>query len=89
MPTGATTVVLTLSSSSGNYTLAGQAADTVTIAPHDPATVSVAGSGSPSESGATGTFTFTRTGSTTRALVVDYVMSGTAVNGADYQLRTQ
>ena len=84
VPTGAETVVLTLSSSA-NYTLGGQAADTVTIAPHDPSTVSIAGSGTLSESGPAGGFTVTRTGNTSQALVVDYATSGTAVNGADYQ----
>ena len=84
VPTGAETVVLTLASSA-NYTLAGQMADTATIAAHDPPTVSIAGSGTASESVATATFTVSRTLSESVPLTVYYTVSGTANNGADYQ----
>ena len=61
-------------------------ADTVTIAAHDPATVSILGSGTITEGGSPGTFTVSRTGSTARALVVYYnTINGTATNGVDYQ----
>ena len=84
--TGATTAVVTLSSSPGNYMLAGQMAGTATLAAHDPATVSISGSGTITEGGSPGTFTVSRTGSTARALVVYYnTINGTATNGVDYQ----
>src|SRR5262249_44608327 len=57
-------------------TIADNPAPVITIAATDP---------SASEVGpATGTFTFTRVGDTTFALSVDYTITGTAVNGADY-----
>ena len=46
VPTGAETVVLTLSSSPSSYILGGQSTDTVTIAAHDQATVNLSISGS-------------------------------------------
>jgi uncharacterized protein (DUF1800 family) len=51
--------------------------NTVTIAATDPS--------ADTSGGNTGTFTISRTGDTTSALVVNYLVSGSAVNGLDYQ----
>jgi glucose/arabinose dehydrogenase len=83
------TVTLTLAADAA-YTVGTGGAVTATITNDDFApglpTVTVARTpASVLEDGApTMTFTFTRTGSTAGSLVVDYTISGTAVNGTDY-----
>lgn len=85
---GDETVILTISASSA-YTVGSPGSATGTITNDDGATLptvtvartpsSVLEDGTP-----TMTFTFTRTGSTASSLVVDYSVSGTAINGTDY-----
>jgi tartrate-resistant acid phosphatase type 5 len=63
---------------------AGAIIDTYTIS-NVPAVSITATDASASEPGAnTGTFTVSRTGSTANAMTVNYVIGGTAANGADY-----
>ena len=75
------TVSLTVTDPAG-----ASATDTVVVSVYTPASVSVtARDASASETGPdAGSFTFTRTGSTARALVVQYRVAGSATNGADY-----
>jgi hypothetical protein len=74
------TAKVTLSTSSSTVSLvpAGTSACTidVSVSATDP---------NAAETGDTGTFTFTRAGDTTTALIVNVTMSGSAVNGTDYQ----
>jgi hypothetical protein len=82
---GDETVVLTLASNA-NYSVGTPGSATVTIADNDVPQVSVAATDpNASETGNdTGTFTFTRTGSTALALPITFTISGTAINGTDY-----
>ncbi len=84
---GAESVILTLTSVAP-YALGSSTSGTVTIA--DAASVPVvsvvAFDAAASETGPDlGTFRFTRTGSPTSPLTVTYLVTGTAVNGTDYQ----
>ena len=82
------TVICTLTVSA-NYTLGSPSSDTVNIADNDgtalPTVTIAATNPNAAEPSTTGTFTVTRTGATTSALAVNYAISGTAVNGTDYQ----
>jgi hypothetical protein len=79
------TVVVTLSADP-EYTVGSPASATVNIADNDAATVTIAATDpSAAEPSSPGTFTVTRTGDTTADLVVTYLPSGSAVNGADYE----
>jgi hypothetical protein len=83
------TAILTLSTSS-NYTVGATNTATVTIADNDQNTVTVSAidaSAAEVVSGQTpnpGMYRFSRTGSTSSALTVPYIMSGTSLNGTDY-----
>jgi Calx-beta domain len=78
------TVIVTLSTDPG-YTVGSPDSATVVIADNDTATVTiVATTPNAAEPSTPGTFTVTRTGDTSTDLVVTYLPSGTAVNGADY-----
>jgi hypothetical protein len=86
----AETLDLTLAASD-NYTVGLENAATVTITDNDvlPSVTLRASDASAAETLSTqtpnpGQFTFTRTGSTTSALTVNYTLSGTAINGSDY-----
>ncbi len=63
---------------------AANPAETIGAAASLPVVTLVASDPSASESGATGAFTVARSGATTDDLVVQYAISGTATNGADY-----
>lgn len=82
---GSETVQIQLNSSSG-YVLGSPATATVTIVDNDLPVVSVTSlDADAAEDGPeAGSFIITRTGSTTQALAVSYVLSGTASNGDDY-----
>ena len=82
---GSETATLTLQSNAA-YTLGTPSAATVTISDDDVPTVTVSASdASAAEAGSDpGTYTFTRSGPTTAALTVNYAMSGTATDGADF-----
>lgn len=85
---GTETAILTVASGTG-YTVGSPSSATVNIADDDSAsglpTVSIAATNpNAAEPSTTGTFTVTRTGATTSALVVNYTIGGTAVNGTDY-----
>lgn len=81
------TVVMTLTAS-GNYTLSTLSSATVSIldAPANGPTVKVTlQDGAADEGGANpGKFKLERTGATTSALTVNFVLSGSATNGTDY-----
>ena len=81
---GNETAVLTLAAGTG-YGIGAPASATVIIADDEPV-VSVAATDATAVEATLnpGTFTVTRTGSTTAALTVNFTMSGTATNGADY-----
>lgn len=84
---GTESVILTLTSVAP-YALGSSTSGTVTIADAAlvPVVSVVAFDASASETGPDlGTFRFTRTGSLTSSLAVTYVVTGTAVNGTDYQ----
>ncbi|MEW6302831.1 MAG: S8 family serine peptidase [Verrucomicrobiota bacterium] len=86
---GDETVVLTLSADAG-YTVGAPSNATVVITDNDQApplpTVTVtATDAAASEEGDPGVFTVTRGGSTSAPLTVNYLLSGTAGNGTDYQ----
>ena len=82
---GSETVVLTLTNAAP-YALGTPVSATVTITEMPVVTV-VAFDSSASEAGPDpGTFRFTRNGSTAAPLTVTYTLTGTAVNGTDYQL---
>ncbi len=82
---GAESVILTLTSVAP-YALGSSTSGTVTIADAVPVVSVVAFDAAASETGPDlGTFRFTRTGSPTSPLTVTYVVTGTAVNGTDYQ----
>ena len=79
------TIILTLSNPAG-AALSANSTFTYTITDDDAATVTIAATDSTaSEPGNdTGLFTITRTGSTTAALTVNFIVTGTATSGADY-----
>jgi PKD repeat protein len=84
------TVVLTLASDAA-YDIGSPNNATITIADNDqpppqkPTVTVVATDANAAEAGRdTGTFTVSRTGSTAAALTVKYALTGTAVNGTDY-----
>jgi hypothetical protein len=81
------TVILTVTSGTG-YNVGTPAAATVTIDDNDlPSVRVVAADAAAAESGPDpGSFTLSRTGSTTNALSVSYMLTGTAGNGSDYSL---
>jgi Calx-beta domain-containing protein len=81
----AETVILTITANA-LYTVGSPSAATVTISDNDlPSVKVVATDGSAAEAGAaTGTFTVTRTGVLTAPMTVNYIISGSATNGADY-----
>ncbi len=82
---GAESVILTLTSVAP-YALGSSTSGTVTIADAVPVVSVVAFDAAASETGPDlGTFRFTRTGSPTSPLTVTYVVTGSAVNGTDYQ----
>ena len=81
---GDETVIVTLASGTG-YTVGTPTNDTVTIADNEPVvSISATDATATEASTTTGTFTVTRTGDTTNAITVNYSVTGTAVNGADY-----
>jgi subtilisin family serine protease len=86
---GSEAVVLTLGPRDA-YTLGTPHGAKVIIADNDqppplPAITITATDASAAEPGNTGTFTISRSGSTASSLIVNYTISGTAQNGADYQ----
>src|SRR6185503_14192376 len=88
---GNETVTVTLTADTG-YTIGPSGSATATIADNDggpaqkPLVSVVLTDLIASESGPdSGTFTVSRTGSTASALTVNYSLSGTAINGVDYQ----
>ncbi|MCB1274991.1 Calx-beta domain-containing protein [Prosthecobacter sp.] len=84
------TVILTVNSSAGVYTVGSPSAATVTLLDNDRSTVTIAATdGIASESaGNTGTFTITRTAPTTGTLSVAFTVTGTALSGSDYAALT-
>ncbi len=82
---GSETVILTLTSVAP-YVLGSPTTGTVTIADAVPVVSVTAFDAAASETGPDlGTFRFARTGSLTSSLTVTYTVTGTAVNGTDYQ----
>lgn len=83
---GSETVVLTLAAAAP-YALGSPVSGTVTIADSAPVVSVLASDAAASETGPDfGTFRLARTGSTTDSLTVTYTLTGTAVNGTDYQV---
>jgi subtilisin-like proprotein convertase family protein len=84
VPPTARTVIATLSAS-GNYTIGGASAATVTILSAPLPTVSIVAT-APSAffPSLNGQFTVTRTGDLTNPLTVNYTVGGTATAGVDY-----
>jgi len=69
------------------YALGSPTTGTVTISDAAPTVSVVAFDATASETGPDlGTFRFTRTGAVTSSLTVTYTVTGTAVNGTDYQM---
>jgi hypothetical protein len=82
---GAETVTLTLASAAP-YAIGSPATGTVTIADAAPVVSVTAVDAEASEAGPDlGAFRFSRTGPVTSSLTVTYTVTGTAVNGSDYQ----
>ena len=82
---GSESVILTLTAVSP-FALGSPTTGTVTISDSAPVVSVTAFDASASETGPDlGTFRFSRTGALTSSLVVTYVVTGTAVNGVDYQ----
>jgi hypothetical protein len=89
------TVEITLSDGT-NYDIGSPSTATVNIADNEPsepvvtieATDAAAAETTPPESENPGTFTVTRTGNTTASLDVFYTVTGTATNGADFDVLT-
>ena len=85
---GNETVIVTLSANAA-YSVGTPSSATVTIVddePPLPAVTIVATDPNAAEAGLDpGVFTVSRTGSTTASLTVNYIVSGTATNGTDYQ----
>jgi regulation of enolase protein 1 (concanavalin A-like superfamily)/plastocyanin len=80
----AETITLTLSAPVSGI-IGTSSIHTFTITDDDTAVVSIiASDATATEGGDTGVFTFTRTGSTTSALTVNFVVTGTAVSATDY-----
>jgi uncharacterized membrane protein len=79
------TVILTIAANA-LYAVGSPTAATVTISDNDAPVVDInATDDSAAEAGsATGTFTITRSGDLTAALTVNYTITGSATNGADY-----
>jgi serine protease len=92
---GSSTVCLTVTDDAGKVDTAkvsiGPSSSSVSLVPAGTSACSVDVSVSATDStaseagGDTGTFTFTRSGDMTAALTVNIAMSGSAVNGTDYQ----
>jgi hypothetical protein len=83
---GSETVVLALTAAAP-YTIGSPISGTVTIADAAPVVSVTASDAAASETGPDfGTFRLARTGSTTDSLTVTYTLTGTAVNGTDYQV---
>jgi serine protease len=92
---GTSSVCLTVTDDAGKVDTAkvaiGTSSSTVSLVPAGANACSVDVSVSATDAtasevgGDTGTFTFTRSGDTTAALTVSFSMSGSAVNGTDYQ----
>lgn len=82
---GTESVILTLTSVAP-YALGSPTSGTVTIADAAPVVSVTAFDADASEAGpGLGTFRFTRTGAVTSSLTVTYTVTGTAINGTDYQ----
>jgi hypothetical protein len=92
---GNSTVCLTVTDDAGKtdtaqVTLSSSSSTVVALAPGASACIAevtvTATDASAAETGDTGTFTLTRSGDSTAALVVTVALSGSAVNGTDYQM---
>ncbi|MEO8679614.1 MAG: DUF5666 domain-containing protein [Vicinamibacterales bacterium] len=81
---GSETVILTLTNASP-YGLGTPTSATVTITEMPVVTVAAFDSSAAETPADTGTFRFMRNGSTAAALTVTYTLTGTALNGVDYQ----
>lgn len=90
---GSETVILTLKTNpNSSYSVGNPSSDTVNIADDDvlPSVSVSANDPNASEAGPdAGQWTFTRTGDLSQALLVNFVLSGTATNGTDYNSITQ
>jgi hypothetical protein len=85
---GATGTVLTpMGTGAGTYSFTNRQPISFTgIENPTTASVTVVATTPSAQPGTNGVFTLTRTGDTTGALTVSYTMSGTAINGTDYQM---
>jgi len=77
------TVTATIAANAA-YAVGSPSAATITILDDDFMTVTIVPTGDAAEPGTAGSFTVKRDGDLTEALVVNYVVSGTASNGVDY-----